>query len=1388
MATAAQILNLGVAGGKNHYNLGVGFDSGHTDITPSTLYGTYSDSYYYFPKPDNSAVVMRMKVTGGRTSSNTKYPRCELREMDDANTGANDPKAAWDGNSGTHWMRGKTKVIHTTSAKPWICFAQIHNGGSDVVRLQTEGTSSSSLKLVCRHTPPGASEVVTTIQSSYTVGDIIDWRIECIGGTIKVYLGGVVKYTGNGKYTGCYFKAGLYLQSSVNNVNNTENGDTSQYAEIELKDFMTWHTGYTTPEATYFEANGGGGGGSTSPTSVNAGSDATLNTGTTFTRTAVEGGTAAITSRKWTVMAAPTTGGGGGGTTPRVAGPGGIPRPAAGPNVVLATGNTSSALTISSGGSAGNPRIYDGGGFSVGRITVTAQYVVVQNYKINAGGQYGIYVDDISNVVVQNNDIKGISASGDGDLNAFTLFGNNLDVLYNTAIDFISGDPGSSHTDFIQTWISSSHPIASSNWRIVGNDGRGVHNPSRANGVKSIHQWFMLESAGRGGNSGGSGVQNNILIAENTCLDSWNQTFKFDGATNVNITRNKLIGSSTKVMDVQGPSSNIKFFSDNQVGSQYGSVGVTVTSGAGPAIPSDIPTTTGTGGTGGTSIVGTQLGTTASLSWLPPALGAYTLRYSVTTAQGTFYDDVVVNVVTSGGGGGTPGTSTQLGKTDDGTSTTASGTDKLSASKFTSTGSGTLKRGKARVWLSASGTTGSKIAVYADNAGVPGALLAVSDEVTVTNTTEAIKDYVFSGVNQIAIANATDYWIALVWKDPDSSGSLVSFTFSRAATAGARVEQTFVYPTIPNPMGTVVSGFAGPADAWVEFDTAGTGGDSFSSPTFVGMTKDSDTSSALVLTPPAGTASGDHQLIVLGLATGTETLPGAPSGFVEAAKGSFASGGDGGDSYQAVMFVSNGSTVTGDVTITKSGSRLMQGFRLVYRGGPGFNLDSDVMTQTAIGTALPLADMFGVTGDIILQGLFGDTSGTTSNTYTTPAGYTERVNETATSTFPDRITMGIWEATRASDGTQTGSVTANRADDAAAFAIRLGRIVTAGGGGTGGTPGAAPEFVAVSSPLSGSSSTITLGSMSAENGQFQAVVILSAGAEEMTGVPTGWQLMDTIQGTGATGVAGGPFTGWVYYNTEGAGSASFTKSGTRFWHAARAVWKGQNSFGQHAVKAESAPDVSHSTPEVTTVNPNSRVVGILMQDLQLTDPGPYEPPPTWTERYDVTRSLTDEREAIAIADVVVSTAGAVSASFVGSASDEAVLFAFVLEAAPASGGGTTDPGGDGEGEIGAPTVSAGADVTLAIGENLLRSATESANGAAITQRLWSIVSGPEQVGATLSTAALFSWQFNKAGVYVIAYQATNSLGTSIDTATITVTGVGGGQLAWRRTNGWFTLQ
>lgn len=227
--------------------------------------------------------------------------------------------------------------------------------------------------------------------------------------------------------------------------------------------------------------------------------------------------------------------------------------------------------------------IYDcKGGTIAAQVVINTSNTTVQNCNVRSGSQYGIYSSGDSNTI-QNNDIKNVKPSGDGDMNAITFFGNKTRIQFNTAIDFVGvSNPGSSHTDFIQTWVSTSHKVASDDVVIRSNKATGPANPSRSNSIPSIHQCVMVEDYGRGGNSGGdTDGMKNWLIVGNIFSDSWNQCIKNDGVDGFVVTKNDFQGSSTHVME-QAQGSGLLFYSDNKIGPGYGNVGVPITAGAGP--------------------------------------------------------------------------------------------------------------------------------------------------------------------------------------------------------------------------------------------------------------------------------------------------------------------------------------------------------------------------------------------------------------------------------------------------------------------------------------------------------------------------------------------------------------------------------------------------------------------------------------------------------------------------------------------------------------------------------------------------------------------------------------------------------------------------------------
>jgi hypothetical protein len=223
-STPAQLLALGSTGGK--WNLGVGYPSGHVDIAPSTLEGGWTEAPYFYVNEAGTKVHFQVPMNGGRTSSNTKYPRCELREY------IGSSKAAWSGSSGTHVMSGRTTVLHMESGKPEMVVAQMHDGSDDTLQIRVEGTTWRASINGTEH---------STTLGTFSTGTEVAWEIRVVNGTLTIKINGTTKITTNPGYgSGQYFKVGCYAQQ--NNTSDGGGNPDNGYASCELRDLVVTHS------------------------------------------------------------------------------------------------------------------------------------------------------------------------------------------------------------------------------------------------------------------------------------------------------------------------------------------------------------------------------------------------------------------------------------------------------------------------------------------------------------------------------------------------------------------------------------------------------------------------------------------------------------------------------------------------------------------------------------------------------------------------------------------------------------------------------------------------------------------------------------------------------------------------------------------------------------------------------------------------------------------------------------------------------------------------------------------------------------------------------------------------------------------------------------------
>jgi poly(beta-D-mannuronate) lyase len=194
-----------------------------TEVTQPAL-RRYSVSPYFHVDPTGSGVVFQANA-GGVTTSNSGYPRSELREM---MAGGND-EASWSTTSGTHAMSVQLAITHLTAAKPQVTVAQIHDDADDVLVVRLDGPGH----LYVEHNGDDYGDMDT----AYRLGSVFTVEFTVASGHIRISYNGVPKVDYAKSSGGDYFKAGCYTQS------NTSKGDApDSYAQVIIYHLTVTHS------------------------------------------------------------------------------------------------------------------------------------------------------------------------------------------------------------------------------------------------------------------------------------------------------------------------------------------------------------------------------------------------------------------------------------------------------------------------------------------------------------------------------------------------------------------------------------------------------------------------------------------------------------------------------------------------------------------------------------------------------------------------------------------------------------------------------------------------------------------------------------------------------------------------------------------------------------------------------------------------------------------------------------------------------------------------------------------------------------------------------------------------------------------------------------------
>jgi len=163
---------------------------------------TYNNEPCFKVSSAGDSVVFRAPVNGV-TTSNSGYPRSELREM--TNNGKD--MASWSTTSGTHTMFIDQAITSVPKTKKHIVAGQIHDSEDDVVVIRLE-YPKLFIDIDGKEGP--------TLDPNYTLGKRFTVKFVAEKGQIKIYYNDSEKpsYTMKKSGSGHYFKAGAYTQSN----------------------------------------------------------------------------------------------------------------------------------------------------------------------------------------------------------------------------------------------------------------------------------------------------------------------------------------------------------------------------------------------------------------------------------------------------------------------------------------------------------------------------------------------------------------------------------------------------------------------------------------------------------------------------------------------------------------------------------------------------------------------------------------------------------------------------------------------------------------------------------------------------------------------------------------------------------------------------------------------------------------------------------------------------------------------------------------------------------------------------------------------------------------------------------------------------------------------
>lgn len=281
VAVPADVLRIGTAADQNQFALQYVANgaTGPSSASFASVAAGFTAAPYFTVVTNTIDGVVVPSVQFQVRADVASISGAELRE-----TRIDGTSRLFDAMSGEHSLAFRGRITHLPTADPEVLIAQLHDGvNGHRVAIGTQLVSGQTVLQVWLNGTPATPQ----LDSSYVIGDEFQVEIRIRdGGVVEIYYQGstvpvmIGQLTASGAGASWRWRIGATAQFDA-----TSAGSSTEYVSVQLRDLSSTH----------------------GAPRVNAGEDAQVVRGLTFTRTALEPGITNVISRRWTIVSRPTS-------------------------------------------------------------------------------------------------------------------------------------------------------------------------------------------------------------------------------------------------------------------------------------------------------------------------------------------------------------------------------------------------------------------------------------------------------------------------------------------------------------------------------------------------------------------------------------------------------------------------------------------------------------------------------------------------------------------------------------------------------------------------------------------------------------------------------------------------------------------------------------------------------------------------------------------------------------------------------------------------------------------------------------------------------------------------------------------------------------------------